>query len=73
MAVAFSEREAQETWSHVLERARGELPESTLVMWFSEVRATSLRDDVLELAVPSALVRERLQHNHLGLIEDAAG
>jgi chromosomal replication initiator protein len=73
MAVAFSEREAHETWSHVLERARVELPESTLVMWFSEVHATSLRDDVLELAVPSTLVRERLQHNHLGLIEEAAG
>jgi chromosomal replication initiator protein len=41
-------------------------------MWFSDVRAVGLAHDVLTLAVPSALVRERLQHNHLGLIEEAS-
>ena len=49
-----------------------DLPETTVVMWFAEVRPTSFRDDVLELAVPSQLIRERLQHHHLGLIEEAA-
>ena len=53
-------------------RARAELPETTIVMWFSDVRPAALDDDVLTLAVPSALVRERLQHNHLSLIEEAA-
>ncbi len=72
MAIAFSEQEARATWSHVMDRARTELPETTVVMWFSEVRATSLNQEILTLAVPSPLIRERLQHNHLSLIEDAA-
>jgi chromosomal replication initiator protein len=41
-------------------------------MWFSDVRPLDLSEDVLTLSVPSPLVRERLQHNHLSLIEDAA-
>ncbi|TMK95212.1 MAG: hypothetical protein E6G37_00660 [Actinobacteria bacterium] len=71
MVTAYPEHAALEAWSSVLSRARDELPETTLVMWFSDVRPTDLTDDVLTLAVPSPLVRERLQHNHLGLIEDA--
>jgi chromosomal replication initiator protein len=63
---------ALEAWSGVLTRARTELPDTTIVMWFADVRAASLVGDVLALTVPSALVRERLQHNHLGLIEEAA-
>jgi chromosomal replication initiator protein len=72
MALVHSERTARETWAGVLDRARRELPETTIVMWFSDVRALGLSDDVLALAVPSQLVRERLQHNHLHLIEEAA-
>lgn len=71
MSVAFSER-AREAWAHVVDRAREELPETTLVMWFSDVRPTALSDEALSLAVPSPLVRERLQHHHLRLIEEAA-
>jgi chromosomal replication initiator protein len=72
MVSAYPEHAALEAWSNVLTRAREELPETTLVMWFSDVRPTALDADVLTLAVPSPLVRERLQHNHLSLIEDAA-
>jgi chromosomal replication initiator protein len=72
MAVAFSEHEARETWTRVVERARDELPESTISMWFADVRATGLRDGVLELRVPSDMVRDRLQRNHLDLIRAAA-
>jgi chromosomal replication initiator protein len=72
MAIAFSEHEARETWSHVVERARAELPESTIAMWFAEVRPSGLDDDVLELFAPSEYVRDRLARNHLGLIRDAA-
>jgi chromosomal replication initiator protein len=71
MVTAYPEHAALEAWSSVLSRARDELPETTLVMWFSDVRPTGLTDDVLTLAVPSAMVRERLQHNHLALIEEA--
>ena len=72
MAIAFSEHEARETWTRVLDRARAELPESTIAMWFADVRATSLDDDILQLVAPSDLVRERLARNHLQLIERAA-
>jgi len=72
MAVAFTEREAQLTWTHVLERARAELPETTVVMWFADVSPVSLDGGVLALHVPSEMVRERLQHNHFHLIRAAA-
>jgi chromosomal replication initiator protein len=63
---------ALEVWSGVLARARSELPDTTIVMWFSDVQPVDLVDEVLTLSVPSPLVRERLQHHHLALIEDAA-
>ena len=72
MTVALPDQEARRTWSAVLERARVELPETTFLMWFTDVRPIELEGEVLTLAVPSQFVRERLQHNHLSLIEDAA-
>jgi chromosomal replication initiation ATPase DnaA len=72
MAVASPEHEARDAWAHVLERAREELPETTVVMWFADVRPIGLGEDSIALAVPSLLVRERLQHHHLGLIERAS-
>ncbi len=72
MSAAFSEQAALDAWAHILDRAREDLPETTLVMWFSDVRAIALSDDALSLSVPSQLVRERLQHNHLQLMEEAA-
>jgi chromosomal replication initiator protein len=72
MTVAFSESAASEAWAQILDRARAELPETTVVMWFADVQPIALTDDALELTVPSPLVRERLQHNHLHLIEEAA-
>jgi chromosomal replication initiator protein len=72
MAIASSEHEAQQTWSHVIERARAALPESTIAMWFAEVRPAALDGDVLELFTPSEYVRDRLARNHIELIRDAA-
>jgi len=63
---------ALEVWSGVLAKARSELPDTTIVMWFSDVQPVRLADEILTLSVPSPLVRERLQHHHLGMIEDAA-
>ena len=71
MAQAFTDESARDVWSGVLTRARAELPETTIVMWFSDVRPIGLHDDVLSLAVPSQLVKERLQHSHLAMMEDA--
>jgi chromosomal replication initiator protein len=72
MAVALPDQAARRTWSAVLDRARVELPETTFLMWFTDVRPIGLAGEVLTLAVPSQFVRERLQHNHLGLIEETA-
>jgi chromosomal replication initiator protein len=72
MAIASSEHNAQQTWSHVIERARAALPESTIAMWFAEVRPSALDDDVLELFTPSEYVRDRLARNHIELIRAAA-
>jgi len=72
MALAVPEHDARRVWTFVLERARDELPETTVVMWFADVAPVDLSDESLQLAVPSQLVRERLQHHHLALIEDAA-
>ncbi len=63
---------ALDAWSGVLAKARSELPDTTIVMWFSDVQPLRLDEEALTLSVPSPLVRERLQHHHLGLIEDAA-
>jgi chromosomal replication initiator protein len=72
MAVASPEHAARDAWAHVLDQAREELPETTVVMWFADVRPVGLARNSISLAVPSLLVRERLQHNHLALIERAA-
>jgi chromosomal replication initiator protein len=72
MSVSPSEHDAHDAWARILGRARTDLPETTIVMWFSDVRPTGLDGGVLTLAVPSQLVKERLQHNHLSLIETTA-
>ena len=55
MAVASPSTAAREAWSLVLDRAREELPETTLVMWFSDVRPLELCTRRSALAVPSHL------------------
>ena len=72
MAVVLPDQEARRAWSAVLDRARVELPETTFLMWFTDVRPLRLEGEVLSLAVPSQFVRERLQHNHLSMIETVA-
>ncbi len=72
MAIASSEHDAHHAWSHVVQRARAQLPESTVAMWFAEVRPAALDGDVLQLYAPSEYVRDRLTRNHLDLISGAA-
>jgi chromosomal replication initiator protein len=72
MAIASSEHDAQRAWSHVVERARTQLPESTVAMWFAEIRPAALEGDVLELYAPSEYVRDRLARSHLEMIRNAA-
>ena len=42
MAVALPDQEARRAWSAVLDRARTELPETTFLMWFTDVRPIGL-------------------------------
>jgi chromosomal replication initiator protein len=72
MAVASFEEAAATTWSHVVERAQRELPESSFALWFQGVRATALHDGVLEVVAPSEYVRDRLAKQYLDLIQAAA-
>ena len=72
MALAVPEHDARHVWSFVLERARTELPETTVVMWFADVAPLSLSDESLQLAVPSQLGRALHHHHHLSIIVVAA-
>src|SRR5437868_6512583 len=72
MAVTSVEQAAQGVWVRVTEKARGELPEGSYTMWFSEVRPTSLEGDILQLSVPSEYVRDWLIRHYLPLIQTAA-
>jgi chromosomal replication initiator protein len=72
MAIASFEEAAERTWSHVVDRARRELSDSTFSMWFQDVRATSLHDGVLEVVAPSDYVRDRLTKHYVQLIQEAA-
>jgi chromosomal replication initiator protein len=72
MAVASFQEAAESTWSHVVDRARRELPESSFSMWFQGVRATSLHDGILEVLAPSEYVKDRLAKNYGDLILEAA-
>jgi chromosomal replication initiator protein len=72
MAVTSFEEAAESTWSRVVERARSELSESSFSMWFQDVRATRLRDGVLDVLAPSEYVKDRLAKNYADLIRTAA-
>ncbi|MEX1045865.1 MAG: chromosomal replication initiator protein DnaA [Actinomycetota bacterium] len=72
MSVTSFEQTAQRIWSNVVDKARQELPESSFNMWFAEVRASSLKDGVLEIEAPSDYVRDWLARHYIDLIRTAA-
>jgi chromosomal replication initiator protein len=72
MAIASFEEAAATTWTHVVERARAELPESSFAMWFQDVHATSLHEGVLRVLAPSDYVKDWLAKHYLDLIQSAA-
>ncbi|HEX4489865.1 MAG TPA: chromosomal replication initiator protein DnaA [Acidimicrobiia bacterium] len=65
---------AEDLWSKVSLAVQSQLAESTWNTWFRGVRALALRadDDVLVLAVPSALAVERIRRSYVGILNDAA-
>ncbi|MFM7717884.1 MAG: DnaA N-terminal domain-containing protein, partial [Actinomycetota bacterium] len=72
MSVVPFEGATDLAWNRVAERLRGLLPESSYAMWFAGVRATDLRDGVLEVGAPTDYVRDWLLRNHLDLIRESA-
>jgi chromosomal replication initiator protein len=72
MVLTSFEQAAERTWTHVVDRAKQDLPESSFSMWFSGVRATSLQDGVLEVVAPSDYVRDWLAKHYLDLIQTSA-
>jgi chromosomal replication initiator protein len=72
MAITSSEGAAASAWTHVVDRAREELPESSFSMWFQGVRAASLDDDVLRVEAPSDYVKDWLTKHYADLIRGAA-
>jgi chromosomal replication initiator protein len=65
-------RTLDDTWSHVVDKARAELSEGSFSMWFAGVRATGLHDDVLEVTAPSEYVRDWLSRHYLDLMQRGA-
>jgi chromosomal replication initiator protein len=72
MAVTSYEEAAERTWTHVVDRARRELPESSFAMWFTGVKASRLHDGVLEVLAPSDYVKDWLAKHYVEMIQGAA-
>ena len=47
MSIVPVQGAVETAWSHVSDRLRASLPEATFSMWFSDVRATDLREGIL--------------------------
>jgi len=65
--------EAEAIWTQAAEKIRQEVPPGTFNLWFSQVRASQLDQDHLELMAPSDYVRTWLSRNHLDLITRLVG
>jgi len=63
--------DAERLWDVCAEELRSEVSEATWKAWFEGIVPLSLEDDVLCMAVPSALVRQRLEGRYLQPVQDA--
>ncbi len=61
---------ASEIWEHGATALRSQLAPNTWGLWFQGVRAVSLTDDVLILAVPSSLAADRIRSSYTGMLAD---
>src|SRR3989440_19754 len=62
---------ASEIWEHGATALRSQLAPNTWGLWFQGVRAVSLTDDVLTLAVPSSLAADRIRSSYTGMLAEA--
>ena len=61
---------AEQLWMTCAEALRTQVSDATWKTWFDGVRAIEADDDSLVLAVPSSLVKERIEHRYLPLVRD---
>ena len=61
---------ASELWDSGSTALRAQLAEATWNTWFRQVRPVRYEDDVLVLAVPSAVACERIRSSYSGLLTD---
>jgi chromosomal replication initiator protein len=61
---------AADIWEHGVTALRSQLAPNTFGLWFHGVRAISLTDGVLTLAVPSTLAAERIRSSYTGMLTD---
>ncbi|MGH2684554.1 MAG: DnaA ATPase domain-containing protein, partial [Actinomycetota bacterium] len=65
--------DAETIWAQAVERIREEVPAGTFNLWFSEVHASDVDAERLELTAPSEYVRTWLSRNYLELITKLVG
>ena len=61
---------AERLWIVCAEALRTQVSDATWKTWFDGVRAVDADDEQLVLAVPSSLVKERIEHRYLPLVRD---
>ena len=63
--------EAQQLWNDCSDSLKSQVSEATWRAWFSAIRPVAVANGTLVLAVPSGVVRDRLEGRFHGLVHDA--
>jgi len=63
--------EAQQLWNDCSDSLRSQVSEATWRAWFSSIRPVAVANGTLVLAVPSGVVRDRLEGRFHGLVHEA--
>jgi chromosomal replication initiator protein len=64
-------KDAQQLWEECSEAIRSQVSDATWRTWFSSISPVAVVNGTLVLAVPNALVRERLESRFSGMLRDA--
>ena len=62
--------EAQHLWTNCKESLRTQVSDAVWRSTFQDITDLGLEDDILRLAVPSAVVKDRVEGRYLSLVED---
>jgi chromosomal replication initiator protein len=63
-------RNAEQLWTTCADALRGQVSEATWKTWFEGIRPVGVDEQTVVLSVPSSLVKERLEHRYLPLVQD---